>query len=92
MPEIIVNIVPPEEGRGPHSFSTKMKHDAETVIPLLKDTYQEGRLEDCNGYWVPLDPKFELKAGKYFFTLQSRPEGETHSLSWHSQTTRSMLS
>ena len=80
MPEFMVNIMPPVEGRGPHSFSTKMEHDAETVISLLKGTYEEGRLENSSGNWVPLNPKFMLKAGEYFFTLQSRPEGKTHSL------------
>ena len=77
---LTVNIVPAVEDRGPRTFSTHNKHDAETVISLLKYLHGEGYLTYPNGVIIPSDPENQLEAGEYFFTLLSAPQGVTHSL------------
>ena len=77
---LTVNIMPAVEDRGPRTFSTHNKHDAETVISLLKYLHGEGYLTYPNGVIIPSDPENQLEAGAYFFTLLSAPQGVTHSL------------
>ena len=76
---IIVNIMPPVEGRGPRKFSRDQQYDAEAVIGALKIMYGDGTLEDFNGVYVSPNPQDQLKAGEYCFTLLSAPQGKTHS-------------
>jgi hypothetical protein len=77
---LTVNIVPAVEGRGPRTFYTHNKHDAETVIDLLKYLHGQGYLTYPNGVIIPSDPENQLEAGEYFFTLLDAPQGVTHSL------------
>ena len=80
MSQLTVNIVPAVEDRGPRTFSTHNKHDAETVISLLKYLHGEGYLTYPNGVIIPSDPENQLEAGEYFFTMLSAPQGVIHSL------------
>ena len=80
MSTLIVNIMPAVKGKVPSKFSRQRKHDAETVINLLKSEHGDGILKDSSGVSIPSDPQDQLEAGEYSFTLLSIPQGETHSL------------
>ena len=80
MSTLKVNIMPAVEGRAPINFCMHWKHDAETVIGLLKSETGSGILKDSNGVPIPSDPQDRLEAGEYFFTLLSAPQDETHNL------------
>ena len=77
MTDIIVNVLPALEGRGPTLFDVKSWPEAHLIILWLVEEYGQGQLEDSQKRAISPKQEDGLKAGHYTFTLTGS-QGEAH--------------
>lgn len=69
---VIVRVFPDEHGLGEQTFSPDKPLNAEKLVCHLERQHGPGTLRNAKGERVFANPKHQLEAGKYTFTLGKR--------------------
>ena len=77
MADIVIQILPPVDGRGPGEFTTHERPSNQDVYQSLENEYGKGTLKK-GARTLLAKEGILLAAGDYTYTLTSAPQGKVH--------------